>query len=1048
MSIADLSVRRPVLAVVSCLLLIVFGAIAFTTLPLRELPDVDRPIVGVDVNYRGASAQVVETTVVRVIEDQLSGIEGIDTINSSSRDGRGSINIQFDLTRDLEDAANDVRNAIDRARGQLPADIDPPVVTKQDADADPIIWINLQSTELDLVQLTDYAERNIIDRLSTLPGVANVRIGGSQRKALRIWLDTNALAARGLAVTDVEDALRTQNIETPAGYVESAERVYNVRADRIFRTPEDFARMAIGRRDTAGAVRLGDVARIEIAPEETRRIFRGNGVNQIGLGVVRQSKSNALEVANAVRREIGQITPNLPPGTKAVIAFDTTIFIEKAIEKVWETLAEAIVLVVLVIVLFLGSFRAAAIPAAVIPVCLIGSFALLAVLGFSINLLTLLALVLSIGLVVDDSIVVLENIQRRMDQYREPGPVAAMRGTGQVFFAVVATSAVLVAVFAPLLFVGGYVGRLFIELAVTVAGVVVISMIASLTLTPMMCSKMLRPVGEESAFVRTVNGAIDALRRSYRASLDLALHAKPAVFVLFAVVLLGGWFITRQLPSELTRPEDRGNLLVSVQTPEGSGFEYTKRVMDDVERVLLSFVESKEASRILVIAPSFGDQGANRFSSGFGRVFLVDWAERERSGDEIIGDMNRRLGEIPGAIVRVSMQNPLTGGGGGGANDVALVLGGLDYPELADIADRVVARARDNPGLIRPRMNYEPTNPRAIVDIDRERAAALGVSVQAIGRTLEATMGARRVNTITERGREYYVYLQAERAERSDLADLTDKFVRSETTGALVPLSSVVAYKTVGETGERRRVDRLAAVTIAATLAPGYAMGDALDYLESVARAEIGRQPIEIGYQGAARQFKESTGAILFAFGFALLIVFLVLAAQFESFVHPLVIMLTVPLAVAGGVFGLFVFDNSFNIYSQIGLIILIALAAKNGILLVEFANQLRDEGRDIRTAILEAADLRLRPILMTSTATVIGAAPLMFASGAGAESRQTIGVVIVFGVTLATMLTLFVVPVFYDLLARFTKSPEAVAREIEKFEAEQQAAPKGQPAE
>lgn len=1038
--LSDLSIRRPVLALVACLLVIVFGAIAFRSLPLRELPDVDRPVVGVDITYRGSSAQVVETTVVRPIEDQLSGIEGIDTISSTSRDGRGSINVEFLLSRNLEDAANDVRNALDRARAQLPQDIDPPVVTKQDADADPIIWINLQSTTLDQVALTDYAERNIVDRLSTLPGVASVRIGGAQRRALRIWLDPDALAARGLTVIDVENAIRAENIETPAGYVESAERLYNVRTDRIFQSPEDFRRMGIAARDGT-MVRLGDVARVEIAPEETRRLFRGNGVNQIGLGVIRQSKSNALEVARGVKGALKDMERSLPAGTKAVIAIDTTVFIEKSIEKVWQTLAESIALVVLVIVLFLGSLRAATIPAAVIPVCVIGSFALLAIFGFSINLLTLLALILSIGLVVDDSIVVLENIQRRMDRYKEPPAVAAMRGTRQVFFAVLATSAVLVAVFAPLLFVGGYVGRLFIELAVTVAGVVVISMFASLSLTPMMCSKLLKPVSDEGALVRVVNGALDGVRASYRASLEAAIRFKPLVFLLFGVVLFGAWFLTRQLPSELTRPEDRGNLTVSVQTPEGSGFEYTRRVMADVEHILLDYVRSGEATRILVVAPSFGDQGATRFSSGFGRVFLADWDKRKRSGDEIVGEMNRRLGEIPGAVIRVSMQNPLVGGGGGGGGgDAAIILGGQDYDELADLADRAVGRLRDNPNLIRPRMNYEPTNPRAIVDIDRERAAALGVSVQQIGRTLEATMGARRVNTITDRGREYYVYLQAERQDRSDLGDLTNKYVRSSSTGALIPLSDVVTYRTVGETGERRRFDRMAAVTIAASLAPGYAIGDALDFMEGAVKAEAGKQSVKIGYQGAAKQFKDSTGAIVFAFGFALLIVFLVLAAQFESFVHPFVIMLTVPLAVAGGLFGLYLFDNSFNIYSQIGLIILIALAAKNGILLVEFANQLRDEGREIRDAILEASDLRLRPILMTSMATVIGAVPLMLAHGAGAEARQTIGVVIVFGVTVATLLTLFVVPVFYDLLARFTRSPEAVARDIERYESEEAA--------
>ncbi len=1032
-SISDLAVRRPVLATVFCLLVIVFGAIAFTTLPLRELPDVDRPIVSVDVSYRGSSALVVETTVVRVIEDQLSGIEGIDTISSNSRDGRGSINIEFDLSRDLEDAANDVRNAIDRARGSLPADIDPPVVTKQDADADPIIWINLSSTQLDLVGLTDYAERNVVDRLSTLPGVASVRVGGSQRKALRIWLDANALAARSLTVTDVEAALRSQNIETPAGYVESPERLYNLRTNRIFNSPEDFRRMAIADRDGT-VVRLGDIARVELAPEDTRRVFRGNGENQIGLGVVRQSKSNALEVAAAVRRELKAITPNLPAGMSAVIALDTTTFIDKAIGKVWETLAEAVFLVVLVIVLFLGSFRAAAIPAAVIPVCLVGAFALLAAFGFSINLLTLLALVLSIGLVVDDSIVVLENIQRRMDNYNEPAPVAAMRGTRQVFFAVVATSAVLVAVFAPLLFVGGYVGRLFIELAVTVAGVVVISMVASLTLTPMMCSKLLKPVGDGGGFVRAVNGTLEALRRSYRNSLDAALAFKPVVFALFAAVLVGGWFMMQQLPSELTRPEDRGNLLVNIQTPEGSGFEFTKRIVDDVERVLLGYVESGEATRILVVAPGFGDQGANRFSSGFGRVFLADWDERARSGDEIIGEMNRKMGEIPGAVVRVSMQNPLAGGGG--ANDVSIVLGGQDYAELADVADRVVGRMRENPNLIRPRMNYEPTNPRAIVDIDRERAAALGVSVQEIGRTLEATMGARRVNTITDRGEEYYVYLQAERAERTDIRDLGNKYVRSERTRQLVPLSALVSYETRGDSAERRRLNRQAAITIAASIPPEFATGDAISALERYAHSAIGDKPITLDYTGAARQYKQASGAIGFAFGFALLIVFLVLAAQFESFVHPVIIMTTVPLALAGGLFGLYAIGSSLNIYSQIGLIILIALAAKNGILLVEFANQLREQGRSVREAALEAAELRLRPILMTNIATVIGSVPLIIGSGAGAESRLTIGVVIFFGLIMATMLTLFVVPVLYDLLARHTKAASHTAREIDALDA------------
>jgi len=588
----------------------------------------------------------------------------------------------------------------------------------------------------------------------------------------------------------------------------------------------------------------------------------------------------------------------------------------------------------------------------------------------------------------------------------------------------------------PLLFVGGYVGRLFVELAVTIAGVVAISAFASLSLSPMMCSKLIKPVKSSTKLSRAVDSILDALRRSYRASLEAAMNAKALVLVMFAGVILIGGFIFTQLPSELTPPEDRGNFIIQVQAPEGAGFEYTNRVMRQVEQVLLSYVQSGEAQRVMIVSPGFGDAGTNRFSSGFGRMFLANWEDRHRSGAEIETELNQRLGQIPGATVRARMQSPFQGGGGGGGADGAsIVLLGSTYEQLAPVANAIMDRMRENPNFQRPRMNYQPTSPRVLVDIDRERAAALGVSVQAIGRTLEATMGSRRVNTITDRGEEYYVYMQAERDERSDIADLTNKFVRSDRTGELVPLATLVNIRTVGDSAERRRMNRQAAVTISASIPGDFAIGAAINQLEGIARAEIGEQPITIDYTGAARQYKQSTGAILFAFGFALIVVFLVLAAQFESFVHPLVIMVSVPLALAGGLFGLYLFDNTLNIYSEIGLIILIALAAKNGILIVEFANQLRDEGKSIRDAILDASDLRIRPVLMTSVATIVGAIPLILGHGAGAESRMTIGVVIFFGLLVATMLTLFVVPVFYDLLAKYTKSPEATAKEIEAYE-------------
>lgn len=1035
MTLSDLSVRRPVLATVFSLLIIAFGLIAFTTLPLRELPDVDQPVVSISTAYPGASAQVVETQITRIIEDQLSGIEGVDVINATSRDGRSSINIEFTLNRNLEDAANDVRNAVSRARGNLPADALEPVISKADSDANAIMWFSLSSTTMDLVELSDFAQRYIVNRVGVIDGVANVQVGGDARRALRIWLDTSAMAARGLTVQDVENALRAQNLDLPAGYVQSQERDYQVRVTRPFETPEQFARLPLrGASDMdVAVVRLGDVARIEFAPIEERRIFRGNGADQVGIGIVRQSQSNALEVARGVKAEIERIRHTLPEGTDINLTSDATVFIDRAISRVAQTLLEATLLVVLVIYLFLGSWRAAFIPTAVIPVCMIGAFLILSMFGFTINLLTLLALVLVIGLVVDDSIVVLENAQRRVDTLGEPPLVAAQRGTRQVYFAVVATTAVLVAVFAPMLFVRGFIGKLFVELSVTVAGVVVISAFAALSLSPVMCSKLLKPASQSTPLARLVDRVLSGLRASYRASLDAALANKAIVFAMFGGVVLGGWFLFTQLSSELTPAEDRGMLMAFISAPEGSGFEYTSRSVEQVEATLMEYVEQGEIARVMVVLPGFGDQGTNRFSSGFAMIFLQPWGER-RPAAELMTELNQRMRQVPGATVRVVMPNAFQRGGGG----TSIVLLGSEYDLLAATGERIMERLRENPNFLMPRMNYEPTSPRVLVDIDRERAAALGVSVQAIGRTLEATMGARRVNTITDRGEEYYVYLQAERSERSDISDLANKYVRSDRTGELIPLATVVSLRTVGDSAERRRMNRQAAVTISATTPGDLAIGDAMEQMERIARAEIGDQPISIDYTGQARQFRQASGAIGFAFLFALIIVYLVLAAQFESFVHPFVIMLSVPLALMGGLFGLFLFDNTLNIYSQIGLIILIALAAKNGILIVEFANQLRDQGRSVRDAILEAADLRMRPVLMTSMATMAGAIPLLVSHGAGAESRVTIGAVIFFGLGVATMLTLFVVPAFYDLLARYTKSPEATARAIERYDHEE----------
>ncbi|MEN9873218.1 MAG: hypothetical protein RL186_115, partial [Pseudomonadota bacterium] len=627
MILSDLAVKRPVLATVASLLLIAFGLIAFRTLPLRELPAVDPPIVSVSTQYRGASAEIVESRITQIIEDQLTGIEGLALIEASSRDGRSSIRVEFDLKRNLDEAANDVRAAVSRVQNRLPTGVDPPQVEKADADSDPIIWLNLAANNMTRTELTGYAERALVDRLGALSGVANVRVGGGMRQAMRVWLNPQALAARGLTPDDVDAALRSQNIELPAGQIESFERDYTMRIARGYRTAAEFGRLPIGRAGGTGTVRLEDVARVEVGAEDDRRLFRGNGINQIGLGIARQSNANALEVARGVRKEAAIIEKTLPKGVSMVVAFDSTIFIEKAIAGVWETMAEAVVLVIVVIFLFLGSFRAALIPAATIPVCLIATFAVLAAFGYSINLITLLALVLAIGLVVDDAIVVLENVQRRVDA-GEPPLIAAQRGTNQVAFAVIATTAVLVSVFTPLLFAGGFVGRLFVELAVTIASAVVISAFVALTLTPMMCTLLVRPATKTNALAVRVDRIFNAIRTSYRASVVASLGNPKVAFVVMGVILLGTGFFFVKLPKELTPIEDRGNLILNISGPEGAGFEYMRRIVTQTEAVLETYVKSGEAARTLVVAPRFQDAGSNRFNGAFGRIFLTEWGDR------------------------------------------------------------------------------------------------------------------------------------------------------------------------------------------------------------------------------------------------------------------------------------------------------------------------------------------------------------------------------------------------------------------------------------
>ena len=1036
MNLSDLSIKRPVFAVVVSLLLVVLGAMSFMRLTLRELPNIDPPIVSVQVSYPGASAAVVETRITQILEDGLAGIEGIKTIQSQSRNGRSDITIEFNLNRDIEAAANDVRDRVSRVMNRLPEEADPPQIAKVEADADVIIWLNMRSTVMDTMELTDYADRYVIDRLSALDGVAQVQLGGGQRYAMRIWLDREAMAARGITTADVESALRAENVELPAGRIESQDRDFTLRVERGYRQPEQFAQLPLRKGADGYVVRLGDVARVELGPEERRSYLRSNGVPNVGLGIVRTSTANALDVARAARAEAEVIQQTLPEGTDIFVAFDSTTFIEASIERVYWTLAEAMVLVFLVIWLFLGSLRAALIPAVTVPVCLVSAFIALYAFGFSINLLTLLALVLCIGLVVDDAIVVLENIQRRAD-LGEPPLVAARRGTRQVAFAVIATTAVLVAVFLPVGFMEGNTGRLFRELSVALAAAVAISAFVALTLTPMMSSKLVRPHTTPRGLNAWTQRWLARISEGYGSQVSrlVALPGRRLLALLLlamglcaaAIVVLG-----LRVPSELAPAEDRGRFFLMVDGPEGAGFDYMVGQMHQVEDIVLAQVgEGQPIQRANSRVPR-GWGGGEDMHTGQVIVFLEDWHERKVSTDEVVDRLRGQFAKLPGVQARANVAGGLVGSRG---QRYQLVLGGPDYAELAQWRDRVLQRMAENPRIQDPDSDYKETRPQMRVEIDRDRAADLGVPVQEIGRTLETMMGSRQVTTYVDNGEEYDVMLQAGRERRVDPSDLAQTYVRGG-NGQLIPLSNLVTLQEIAEPGSLNRFNRLRAITISAGLAPGYSMGEALEWTRQMVAEEL-PDHAQIDWRGESREYQEAGGAIVLTFTLALLIVYLVLAAQFESFLHPLVIMLTVPLAVLGALLGLWLTGGTLNLFSQIGIVMLIGLAAKNGILIVEFANQLRDDGADVHGAIAEAAKVRLRPILMTSVATVMGAVPLVLAGGPGSASRATIGIVVIFGVTFSTLLSLYVVPAFYSLLAPYTRSPDALAHRLEKLEAD-----------
>ena len=1041
MVLSDVSIKRPVFATVISLMLIVLGIASLIKLPIREYPAIDPPVVSITTTYRGASAAVVDTQITEIIESAVAGIEGIKFITSQSRDERSQVTIEFRLSRNVDAAANDVRDKVARALARLPEQADSPVVQKVDGDARPILWAALVSEQLSGMELTEIARRRFVDRLAIVEGVAQVLILGERKPAMRIWLDRQLLAARGLTVQDVEDAIKRENIELPGGRIESNARELTVRTDTRISQPDQFRRVVLAR-NTAGQVLLGDVAQIEVAPEDTRGEYRINGKPAVGLGILRQSTANTLSVANGVKAEVERIRGSVPDGVEVVIGYDESIFIARSIYEVEHALMIALGLVVVVIFFFLRSWRATIIPTIAVPVSIIASFIVLASMGFSLNVLTLLGLVLAIGLVVDDAIVVLENIHRRIEEGEEP-LLAAMRGAREIAFAVIATTLVLIAVFLPLSFMGGNTGRLFTEFGFALAASVMCSGLVALTLTPMMCSKLLKSHQGESWLIRNTEpfflGMNWLLRKSLSRLLGMPFIVLSVVFALSALAVV----LFAAIPKEFAPVEDRASIIIPTTGPEGASFAYTREQVLQVERILQPFVDRGDIESQFATIGGFQRPAQSNIANIF--VRLAPWEDRSRKQQEIASEMMPQLLAIPG--VRAFALNPPSLGQRGFQPPVQFVIGGPDYGTLVQWRDRFLERARQNPQLLNMDSNFRETKPEIRVDIDRRKAAELGISIQAVGRTIETMLGSREVGTYVEGGEEYKILVQARLEDRATPYDLQNIFVRTSfggqlgliagsgsTQGALMPLSNVVTLSERARPQSLAREDRVRSITISASLAPGYTLGAALAFMEQTARDTLPAEA-RISYRGQSLEFKESSGALYVTFALALLVVFLVLSAQFESFVHPLIILLSTPLAVTGGLLALKLTGQTLNVFSQIGMILLIGLMAKNGILVVEFANQLRDRGLSIRDAILEASVVRLRPILMTSIATVFGAFPLAFATGAGAESREALGIVIVGGITFATFITLYAVPALYLLLAPFTNPIGAIAAKLAEME-------------
>ena len=1046
MWISEFSVKRPVSAGVFNAILVIIGLLAINNIPTREYPDVDPSQISVSTTYRGASAQIVERKITKVLEDELAGISGIQKINSTSRDGGSSIRIEFSSNRNPDDAANDVRDIIQKTASKLPRESNPPRVLKSNSNADTILYISLLSDQRSLIDLTDYAERNLVDRFSTIDGVSTINISGKRTPAMRVWLDREALAARRLTVQDIETALKRDNVELPAGTLESETRLFSLRTNTQLNSPEEFESIVIQSGSYGNIIRLKDVADVRFMAEDDRLFARTNLVAGITLGVIPQSKANILAVAKDAKLRMNQIIPSLPNDMSMDVNIDYSEFIEESISEVVSALLISISIVLFVIFFFVGSGRATLIPALTIPIAIIASFFVMSLLGFSLNTLTLLGFVLAIGLVVDDSIVVLENIIRRLEMGEKP-IIAAINGSREIGFAVISTTIVLVVTILPISFIPGEIGKIFNEFGISLITTIILSTFVALTLAPMMMSLMFKKSIERGSrcpsekidiyftlkdwsyrFIMFFDNKVaDLYEKTLKKVID-----KPLIMIgIIPLALLITFSIFKSLPQEYAPTEDRGIVIVRIAGPEGSTTEYMDEQVRYVESIAKFELDNGNARRILARAGGWGV--GDQINQAFIFLPLTSWSERDDSSVDIANRIRRKAASIPGIETRVFVP-PSLNNFGGFSRPLQIVLGGSDYIELSRYQDQIINRAKENRQIFGLTGDYYERKPTIKISLQKEKAADLGISIEDVASTLEIMLGSKEVTRYIERGEEYKVILQGSAEDRNTPSDLENIYIRSKASDSLIPLASIVKLEESAGPPDLKRLDRMRSITISGSIAEDYSLGDAIEYMQMIS-TEIIPEDVRLSYDGETRRYIESENSILWTLALAFLLIFLVLAAQFESLLSPIVIMVTVPLALMGGLLGLLVVGSTLNIYSQIGAILLIGLAAKNGVLIVEFTNQLRDQGYEFKESIISASKIRLRPVIMTSLCTAGGAIPLLMATGAGEVSRETLGAVIFFGVVISVFLTLFVVPITYSLIGKNTGSPKRVARLIAAME-------------